>query len=106
MRRDHPWIHVHEHELTRSKASLALYVEMARILGEEARSVPAFFVCGRLLTGYDSPQGMGRQLLERARMCRKEAGSAAAGGVSASSGGNPTALGGNADDPIRLPIVG
>ena len=69
--RDNPWLQVHSHEISRDRANLKRYVAMAASLGQEARSVPAFFVCGRMLTGYDSPGGVGQQLLELALACRQ-----------------------------------
>jgi len=73
VREAEPWIEVLDYELTASRANVERYVEMARGLGEEARSVPAFFVCGQMLTGFDSPQGMGERLLGLARFCRQAA---------------------------------
>ena len=42
LRETQPWIEVLDYELTASRANVERYVEMARGLGEEARSVPAF----------------------------------------------------------------
>ena len=106
LEQDHPWIEVEEHELTRARANVARYIEMAESLGREARSVPAFFVCGRMLTGYDSPQGIGREVLDAARFCREAAtrssasGGAVAGHVELAP---PQAAEGGA---IRLPVLG
>ncbi len=71
LRDTEPWIEVLDYELTGSRANVQRYMEMARGLGEEARSVPAFFVCGQMLTGFDSPAGMGERLLGLARFCRQ-----------------------------------
>jgi hypothetical protein len=67
LERDHPWIEVEEYELTGDRSNVVRYVEMADSIGEDARAVPAFFVCGRMLTGYDSPDGIGREVLRAAR---------------------------------------
>jgi len=69
--KEHPWIELHSHELASSRDNVSLYVRMAEALGQEARSVPAFFVCGRMLTGYDGPEGMGREILSLAELCRR-----------------------------------
>jgi hypothetical protein len=69
--RDYPWLEVHSAEVSQNRQNLQRYVEMAGSLGHEARSVPAFFICGQLITGYDSPAGIGQQILDRARACRQ-----------------------------------
>jgi glutaredoxin len=93
-----PWLEVRDYELTESRANVERYVAMARALGEDARSVPAFFVCGRMLTGFDRPEGMGERILGLAHFCRQAAGGE--GGV-----GNP---GPAPEAPARIdvPVVG
>ncbi len=66
----HPWLVLHAHELTTDPARGAQYRALAAALGEEARYVPAFFVCGRMLVGYDTPEGRGAELLVLAEGCR------------------------------------
>jgi hypothetical protein len=109
LERDHPWIKVDSHELTGDRAGVVRYIEMAKSLGREARSVPAFFVCGRMLTGFDSAEGIGREILDSARFCRdaatlssgvEGAGGAVAGQIAVA----PTQ--GSESGSIRLPVVG
>ena len=69
--RDYPWLEVHSAEISQNRHNLQIYVEMASSLGHEARSVPAFFICGQLITGFDSPEGIGQQILEHAHACRQ-----------------------------------
>ncbi len=64
------WLELHSHELTSDRANIERYIEMAGQLGQEARSVPAFFICGQMLTGYDNPDGIGSQITELAERCR------------------------------------
>jgi glutaredoxin len=101
LRRDEPWIEVRDFELTGNRDHVALYVEMARGLGEEARSVPAFFVCGQLLTGFDDAEGMGARILGLARFCRQ---AAQVGGSGAVSGDGGLALG--SGGAIDVPLLG
>ncbi|MFY9975818.1 MAG: hypothetical protein WAK53_16290 [Chromatiaceae bacterium] len=104
LRREEPWILVRDFELTEDRGHVALYVEMARELGQEARSVPAFFVCGQLLTGYDGAEGVGARILGLARFCRQAAGM---GGASPSPAiENPPAAKGSAGDAIEVPLLG
>jgi hypothetical protein len=71
---------------------------MAEALGEEALSVPAFFVCGRMLTGFDGADGIGAEVLALARVCRQAA-AAAAGGISQPEPARGEAV-------IHLPVIG
>lgn len=98
LREEQPWIQVRSYELAADRAHVGRYVAMARALGEEARSVPAFFVCGRMLTGFDDADGVGAQLLGLARFCRQVAGQGDAPGVEISAPPSP--------DSIRLPFLG
>ena len=71
LQREHPWLEVHSAEISRSKQNLKRYVYMANALEQEARSVPAFMICGRMITGYDSPSGIGKEILDLALACRQ-----------------------------------
>jgi hypothetical protein len=101
---DYPWIQVHFHELTGSQDNVTRYVDMAQDLGQEARFVPAFFVCGHMRTGFDSPEGTGREILDLAQLCH-ELGSAGSETI-------PHAVeaagmhGGTATDSVRVPLLG
>jgi glutaredoxin len=94
-----PWLDIQTFELTQDRANLQRYVEQARALGEDAQAVPAFFVCGRMLTGFDSAEGMGAQLLGLARFCRQM------GGASADQSGQGGSILENAT-AIELPLLG
>ncbi|MFO7563507.1 MAG: thioredoxin family protein [Enhygromyxa sp.] len=48
---EHPWVVVHEHELSSDPAGAQLYVEIAESLGEQARYVPALAFCQTLIQG-------------------------------------------------------
>lgn len=93
-----PWIDVHSLELTRDRDNAALYVRMATALGMKAQAVPAFLVCGRMLTGYDRAEGIGADVLALAQSCRSSAAvSDSRGGVGAPA---------TAEDALRLPVFG
>jgi glutaredoxin len=98
LREEQPWIQVRSYELAADRAHVRRYVEMARVLGEEARSVPAFFVCGRMLTGFDDADGVGAQLVGMARFCRQVAG----------QGGEVGTLGSAPPSPqsVQVPLLG
>jgi glutaredoxin len=68
--RDYPWLEIHSAEVSQSRENLEHYIEMAALLGQDASSVPAFFICRQLITGYDSPQGTGQIILDSANQCR------------------------------------
>lgn len=113
LRRDETWIEVLDFEISASRENVQRYVGMARALGEEARSVPAFFVCGQMLTGYDNAEGMGARILGSARFCRQMAGVGASGeqasGQDASQptgGGDQPAASPSDEGRIEVPIFG
>jgi len=74
--REHGWLEVHSAEISQSRQNAERYIAMAESLDLEARSVPAFFVCGRMITGYDSPAGTGQDILALAQACRGSPGTA------------------------------
>ncbi|OQX43155.1 MAG: hypothetical protein B0D88_05050, partial [Candidatus Sedimenticola endophacoides] len=59
---EYPWLRLHSLELSRSAGNARRYREMAASLGQSAGAVPAFFFCGMMGTGFDHPEGVGRQL--------------------------------------------
>ena len=91
LQRDYAWLQVHSAEISQNRRNLQRYVEMASSLGHDARSVPAFFICGQLITGYDSPEGVGQQILDLASTCRDTP---------------STALSATDDSTLQLPFIG
>jgi thiol-disulfide isomerase/thioredoxin len=67
-----PWVRVHSMSLTNQPEHGRSFVMLARQVGERAQSVPAFLFCGRMLTGYDTPAGMGSVLREALQHCREQ----------------------------------
>ena len=104
LRAEQPWLEVQDFELTSNRANVQRYLEMAQGLGEEARAVPAFFVCGQLLTGYDNAAGMGARVLGLARFCR-QAGQGGSPGAAAPVR-DATAVVHQEPATIELPFVG
>jgi len=94
----HPWLEVRSLELTRNGENAALYVRMAAALGQEARAVPAFLVCGQMLTGFDGADGIGAQVLALAESCR----SLGVAGMGLDKRGAPA----SAEVQLRLPVLG
>lgn len=70
MARDNPWLVLHSGNIIDDREQLRRYREMAASLGEEARSVPAFFLCGRMFVGWDKTGQIQRTLLQTAEACR------------------------------------
>lgn len=73
LRAEQPWIEVLDFEISADRDNVMRYVDMAAGLGEQAGAVPAFFVCGQMVTGYDNPEGIGKRLIEMARFCHQMA---------------------------------
>lgn len=66
------WVRLHSLNLNHTPANGRRYADMARSIGERARSVPAFLFCGRILTGYDTATGMGALLRQQLHDCRAQ----------------------------------
>lgn len=107
------WLDVHTYEITSSRANVARYIEMAGKLGHDARAVPAFFICERMLTGYDSPDGIGAQIRKLAQLCRplpagggaRAATVAGVGGAAAPAIGDASAAA-DAESRLSIPMLG
>lgn len=98
------WIDLRAFEVTRNRDHARLYHEIAREIGEQARSVPAFIFCGAMHTGFDRPETTGAVLLERLEHCRSNPEEAAAVLSGARDGAAPPrpaeAMG------VRVPLLG
>ena len=86
--RDYPWIEVHSAEISQNRDNQIRFVEMAQALGYEPTSIPTFMICGRIITGYDRPQGVGQEILALAISCRQSPDTA----VSITADSNPFLL--------------
>ncbi len=64
------WLDVHSYEITAGRDNVQRYIDMAGQLGRDARSVPAFIICERMITGYDHAGGIGAQIRRLAELCR------------------------------------
>ncbi len=67
---EHPWLLVQSYEVTGAPEHRLLFAQLAAALDEEIRGVPAFFLCGRMIVGFDNAEGMGARLLALAEACR------------------------------------
>jgi len=65
-----PWLTLHSLELSGQRENVALYVRMARALGQKAQSVPALLYCGRMVVGYDEDATTGEYLVRELQACR------------------------------------
>ena len=72
MARGNPWLTLHSGNIIDDREQLHLYQEMAASLGQQAQSVPGFFICGRMFVGWDDTGEMSRTLLQTAKRCRDE----------------------------------
>ncbi len=90
MARDNPWLVLHSGNVVTDRDQVRLYQEMAAALGQQAQSVPGFFICGQMFVGWDDTGGMDQTLLQTAATCRDmglagtpEAGLSLPGGINA-----------------------
>jgi cytochrome c biogenesis protein CcdA len=65
-----PWVRLHALELSRDHGNVRLYQTLARRLGEDAASVPAFLFCGEMHVGWESDATTGALLRQRLDTCR------------------------------------
>lgn len=83
-----PWLVVHSHDVSTDPAGRALYIEIAELLGEQARYVPAFAVCETLTQGFEGEA----QLEARLQACRTQ-----------QTAGAPSSVAG---ETVKLPLLG
>ena len=67
----HPWILLHDHELSRDPDNVRLFAELAQRAGGKARAVPSLIYCGRIDVGWDSNARPAERLLSRLEDCRQ-----------------------------------
>lgn len=91
---EYPWLALHSAELTGHPENVQTYIRMASGLGQEAKSVPAFLLCGQMLVGYDSPATTGELLRRKLLDCHDRA----------LAGHLPPMAG--APQPLSLPLLG
>ena len=84
-----PWVEVQSHEVRRDREALALYLEAARAVGGEPRSVPGFLFCRRLEVGYHNAETTGEGLIRSLESCRAERLSGGARGSTTAGEGVP-----------------
>lgn len=99
---ERPWVRLHALELSRNAENIAHFRRLAQLAGAEAVSVPSFVLCGELLSGWDGPDGMGAELLQRLDACRANA------NIPLQQGGDaaPVSAPRETDVRIRLPLLG
>jgi thiol-disulfide isomerase/thioredoxin len=70
LEKSYDWLRVNSYELTGNRDNVVRYQNMAAKLGEQATSVPAFFICDRLYVGFDHAEGVGATLRQALLDCR------------------------------------
>ena len=93
--RQHSWIILHALELTQHRDNVERYIAMARDLGQQAQSVPAFLYCGQMQVGWQSAAISSNALLNSLQECRSksEVGEVVNSGIAAAT-------------PLQLPLLG
>ncbi len=106
----YPWLVLHSLRAD-SSADVATADRLAASIGEEIRAVPAFLLCEQLYVGYDSDEGMGAFLADRAEACHAAGGRLAGPSHQAESAACPADAGAcaaepAAQQPLHLPVLG
>jgi thiol-disulfide isomerase/thioredoxin len=66
---NYSWLKVHTYEVSTNLDNAKLYNEMAKSLGENSSSVPAFLFCEQMQVGYDDENGIGALLKRQLEAC-------------------------------------
>lgn len=61
----HPWIRLHDHELSENPSNVERFIALAKTLGEEAQAVPTLIYCGQMAVGWDDRPGSADELISR-----------------------------------------
>ena len=69
LEQSYPWLTVHRYDLVNNQENIKRYVDMAGVLGFPANAVPGFIFCGQMLVGFDSADGIGKELESRLLNC-------------------------------------
>jgi thiol-disulfide isomerase/thioredoxin len=69
---ENPWLVLHSADIVNNREQALRYQEMAESLGQQAQSVPGFFVCGQMFLGWDDAGYVARHLLQTAALCRDQ----------------------------------
>lgn len=77
----HPWIRLHDHELTAREENVRIFMDLAAHLGKEARVVPTLFYCGRMEEGFDAGAEGVAAFLSCLEDCRRGGAQAAGGAI-------------------------
>jgi thiol-disulfide isomerase/thioredoxin len=68
LRKRYAWLDVDSREISTRENAIS-YILLARQLGRDAQSVPAFLFCGQMYEGYDSRAAMGAFIEQQLRRC-------------------------------------
>lgn len=96
------WLRVRSFEVTGSAENRRLFAALAAALEQEILGVPTFFLCGRMLAGFDDAEGQGAALIALAQACRAELEAERAGPAPAAD----PAPAPQEPETLELPLVG
>lgn len=65
----YPWLKLHSYELVDSIENQKRFIAMAKKLGRQANSVPAFIFCRQMMVGYGQAETTGQELENRLLDC-------------------------------------
>lgn len=99
-----PWVLLHSLEVT-DRSNAQRYVDLAAGLGQEARSVPAFLFCGRMVVGYGSDSDSGAALERDLLACRAANGASTGAPTGGTEGTSPPHATPMVETP-ELPLLG
>jgi hypothetical protein len=98
-----PWVRLHELELSRQPENVARFQALATQVGGDAAAVPSFLFCGEMLSGWDSLEGIGAELLRGLDACLARARATAS---TVQPAPTATVTQRQVNDRIEIPFVG
>ena len=72
MAQELPWVRLHSFRLDGHPENIATYRWLANAIGQDARSVPAFVFCARMLVGWDGGGVIEKSVRDGLLSCRKQ----------------------------------
>ncbi len=72
LQKTRPWLAIRRHAVDTPEGE-ALFIETMRRLGQSPEGVPTFVACGKVIVGFDAPDGIGKELAGTLDDCHRSA---------------------------------
>lgn len=69
LQKKYDWLTIHSYDVVNSQDSVDTYITLAKLVNENAQSVPSFIFCNQMMTGFDNALGIGAKLEQKLVEC-------------------------------------